>query len=109
MAHPRAKLTPFGRRLLVERVEVLGWTPAEAANSLGVTRPTVYKWLKRFREEGPAGLEDRSSRPHRSPPSPGSAIRAGDPAGPSADQARTPPPGRCPGSASIHVSTTAEN
>lgn len=67
MAHPRAKLTPFGRRLLVERVEVLGWTPAEAASSLGVTRPTVYKWLKRFREEGPAGLEDRSSRPHRSP------------------------------------------
>jgi transposase InsO family protein len=53
--------------LLVERIEVLGWTPAEAASSLGVTRPTAYKWLKRFREEGEVGLEDRSSRPHRCP------------------------------------------
>jgi len=67
MAHPRAKLTPFGRRLLVDRIEVLGWTPAEAASSLGVSRPTAYKWLKRFREEEEAGLEDRSSRPHRCP------------------------------------------
>ncbi|MGH2576665.1 MAG: IS481 family transposase [Actinomycetota bacterium] len=67
MAHPRARLTPFGRRLLVERVEVLGWTPAEAATSAGVSRSTAHKWIKRFREEGLAGLEDRSSRPHRSP------------------------------------------
>lgn len=67
MAHPRAKLTPFGRRVLVERIELLGWTPAEAASALGVTRATAYKWLKRFREEGPAGLEDRPSRPHRHP------------------------------------------
>lgn len=68
MAHPRAKLTPFGRRLLVERIELLGWTPAEAASSRGVTRATAYKWLKRFREEGPGVLEDRPSRPHRHPP-----------------------------------------
>jgi transposase InsO family protein len=27
----------------------------------------VYKWLKRFDDEGAAGLEDRSSRPHGSP------------------------------------------
>ncbi|MGH2577910.1 MAG: IS481 family transposase [Actinomycetota bacterium] len=67
MAHPRARLTPFGRRLLVERIEVLGWTPAEAATSAGVSRSTAYKWIKRFREEGSAGLEDRPSRPHRSP------------------------------------------
>jgi hypothetical protein len=26
---------------------------------------TVRKWLKRYREEGPSGLLDRSSRPHR--------------------------------------------
>ena len=32
---------------------------------MGVSRATVYKWLRRFREEGVAGLEDRSSRPHR--------------------------------------------
>jgi hypothetical protein len=27
----------------------------------------VYKWLRRFKLEGAAGLVDRSSRPHRSP------------------------------------------
>jgi transposase InsO family protein len=67
VAHPRARLTPFGRRLLVERIDVLGWTPAEAAKSAGVSRSTAYKWVTRFRQEGEAGLEDRSSRPHRSP------------------------------------------
>lgn len=65
MAHSRRKLTPFGRRLLVDRVETLGWSPAEAAKAAGVSRQTVYKWLRRFREEGETGLEDRSSRPHR--------------------------------------------
>lgn len=35
MAHPRAKLTEFGRRLIVERVLVLGWSPAQAAASTG--------------------------------------------------------------------------
>jgi len=28
---------------------------------------TCYKWLRRYRAEGPAGLADRSCRPHRSP------------------------------------------
>lgn len=33
----------------------------------GVGVRTAYKWLRRFREEGEAGLRDRSSRPNRSP------------------------------------------
>jgi transposase InsO family protein len=33
----------------------------------GVSRCTTYKWLRRWREEGLAGLEDRSSRPRRCP------------------------------------------
>jgi transposase len=37
------------------------------AEQLGVSRPTVDKWLHRYLEEGWAGLEDRSSRPHHSP------------------------------------------
>jgi transposase InsO family protein len=57
----------FGRQLLVMRVEQQGWTAAQAADALGVTRTTAYKWLARYRAEGVAGLEDRSSRPHRSP------------------------------------------
>jgi transposase InsO family protein len=44
-----------------------GWSPAVAAEAAGVSRATVYKWLRRFRDEGPAGLEDRSSAPHRRP------------------------------------------
>ena len=67
MAHPRARLTVDGRQLLVERVLVLGWSAAEVARQLGVSRATAYKWLRRYRDEGLAGLLDRSSRPHRSP------------------------------------------
>ena len=61
------KLTPFGRRLLVDRVLLEGWPAARAAESVGVSRQTAYRWVKRFREEGEAGLQDRSSRPHNSP------------------------------------------
>jgi transposase InsO family protein len=65
--HRTAKLTPFGRRLLVQRILVEGWSPAIAAETLGVSRATAYKWLRRYRAEGAAGLEDRSTRPIRRP------------------------------------------
>lgn len=66
MLHRTARLTPFGRRLLVERVLTEGWPAATAAEMLGVSRATAYKWLRRYRREGLAGLEDRSARPlHR--------------------------------------------
>ena len=67
MGHRRTKLTVFGRQLLVNRVEALGWPVAHAAAMQGVSRATAYKWLRRYRAEGEAGLLDRSSRPHRSP------------------------------------------
>lgn len=67
MLHRTAKLTPSGRRLLVDRVLVEGWSAATAAEMLGVSRATAYKWLRRYRTEGPAGLEDRSARPRRRP------------------------------------------
>jgi transposase InsO family protein len=67
MAHRNARLTQFGRLLLVQRILELGWPPAQAAESLGVSRATAYKWLGRYRAEGPAGLADRPSRPHRCP------------------------------------------
>jgi transposase InsO family protein len=60
-------LTVFGRQLLVDRVEVDGWTLARAAEAAGVSRQTATKWTRRYRQFGPAGLEDRSSRPQRSP------------------------------------------
>jgi len=67
VAHRRAKLTPYGRAVLVERVLVHGWSVGEAAKAASVSAATVYKWLRRFREEGPPGLEDRTSAPHRRP------------------------------------------
>ena len=33
----------------------------------GISRKTGYKWLKRYREQGHAGLRDQSRRPHTSP------------------------------------------
>jgi len=33
----------------------------------GVSPATGYKWIRRYREKGEAGLEDRSRRPERSP------------------------------------------
>jgi transposase InsO family protein len=66
VAHPRARLTVFGRQLLVTRVEA-GWPAAHVAEQLGISRATAYKWIRRHRTEGDAGLEDRSSRPRRSP------------------------------------------
>ncbi len=66
MAHPRARLTVFGRQLLIARVEA-GWPAAHVAEQLGISRATAYKWIRRHRSEGLAGLEDRSSRPRRSP------------------------------------------
>jgi hypothetical protein len=34
---------------------------------LGVSPATAYNWLARYRQHGPAGLADRSSRPRRCP------------------------------------------
>jgi transposase InsO family protein len=67
VAHRRAKLTPLGRSILVERVLVEGWSASAVAEAMGVSRATVYKWLRRFQAEGPAGLNDRTSAPHRRP------------------------------------------
>ena len=67
MAHRSARLTVFGRQLLVDRVLVLGKPVAMVAVELGISRTTAYKWLRRYRDEGESGLAERSSRPHRSP------------------------------------------
>ena len=67
MGHRRARLTPFGRYLLVTRILQDGWSVSAAAESLGVSRATAHKWLRRFREEGLQGLEGRGSAPHRRP------------------------------------------
>jgi transposase InsO family protein len=67
VAHPSARLTVFSRQLLVKRVVIDGWPTATVAEQLGISRATAYKWVRRYRADGLPGLEDRSSRPHRSP------------------------------------------
>jgi transposase InsO family protein len=44
-----------------------GWPAAHVAEQLGISRATAYKWVRRYRAEGDAGLLDRSSRPRQSP------------------------------------------
>jgi transposase InsO family protein len=66
MAHRNAKLTFHGRLLIVQRL-AQGHTQASLAAAMGISRSTVAKWAKRHREEGIAGLEDRSSKPGRCP------------------------------------------
>jgi len=67
MSHRNARLTPRGRQLLVERVRVQGMPVAHVARAMGVSRQCAHRWVRRFDEEGPAGLVDRSSRPQHSP------------------------------------------
>jgi transposase InsO family protein len=62
--HKNARLTPVGRGRIVRQVES-GQTPEAVAEAAGVCPRTVRKWVDRYRREGPAGLHDRSSRPHR--------------------------------------------
>ncbi|MFJ6102532.1 IS481 family transposase [Streptomyces sp. NPDC092359] len=66
MSHRNARLTVFGRRLLVERV-ASGRPVAHVAAEMGISRATAHKWVHRWRTEGEAGLHDRSSRPRHTP------------------------------------------
>src|ERR1700730_3174828 len=62
--HKNARLTPLGREWIVSQVES-GQMPEAVGLAAGVCPRTVRKWVERFRAEGLAGLQDRSSRPHR--------------------------------------------
>jgi len=62
--HKNARLTPLGRERMVVAMRS-GQTPEAAARAAGVCPRTARKWLKRFEAEGPDGLIDRSSRPHK--------------------------------------------
>ena len=42
-------------------------TITELCDLYGVSRKTGYKWIDRYLRQGPAGLEERSRRPRRSP------------------------------------------
>jgi transposase InsO family protein len=65
--HRNAPLTETGRLRLARCIVDHGWPVARAAERFQVARTTAKKWSDRYRELGPAGMADRSSRPHHSP------------------------------------------
>lgn len=62
-SHKNARLTMQGRKLLIERIAVMGLIAA--AEAAGISRQSAGKWLRRFQEGGQQALRDRSSRPQR--------------------------------------------
>ena len=63
--HQNARLTLRSRELLIRRVVEERYTLKQAAACFSVSAKTAAKWVRRYREQGPEGLRDRSSRPHR--------------------------------------------
>ena len=65
--HHHARLTIYSRELLAREVLEGRLSLREAAAERGLSRQSAAKWVRRYRQQGRAGLVDRSSRPHRSP------------------------------------------
>jgi transposase InsO family protein len=63
--HRNARTCPKSRLLLVERVLSLGWPVPTAAEAAGISERRARQWIKRYQDEGEAGLQDRSSAPRR--------------------------------------------
>jgi transposase InsO family protein len=64
--HSNARTCPNSRATIVEHVRAKAWNEDQAF-AMGVSVRTGFKWQRRFRQEGVAGLRDRSSRPHQIP------------------------------------------
>lgn len=61
MVHANAALTPRHRLRLARLIVEEGWPPSRAAEFFNVSWRTAAKWAQRYRQEGPAGMNDRSS------------------------------------------------
>jgi transposase InsO family protein len=66
-SHKNARLTYQRRLELVEDLTLRGLSASEAAAAHGVSAVTARKWLGRYLAGGEQGLQDKSSRPDRSP------------------------------------------
>jgi transposase InsO family protein len=67
VSHANAALTPRARLRLARLVVEQGWPVARAAERYDVSWPTAKRWADRYRQLGPDGMGDASSRPRRSP------------------------------------------
>jgi len=65
--HGNAKTSPHTRETMVRRVLEQAEPAKETAELFDVSVRTVYKWVRRYRQFGVAGLQDRNSRPLRCP------------------------------------------
>jgi transposase InsO family protein len=66
MSHRNARLTPVGRRIIIERV-LSGRPVAHVAKEMGISRTCAHRWISRYRAQGWDGLQDRSSKPKSCP------------------------------------------
>lgn len=64
MSHVNAALTPRHRLRLARLIVEDGWPSSRAAEFFNVTWRTADKWARRYRDEGVAGMNDRSSARH---------------------------------------------
>jgi transposase InsO family protein len=67
MPHRNAPLTETGRLRLAKCVVEDRWPLRRAAERFQVSVSTAQRWAARYRQHGPAGMSDRSSRPRTSP------------------------------------------
>ena len=63
--HKNARTTVWSREQMARQVMERGSTLAAAAAAANVSARTAAKWVRRYRQQGAAGLLDRSCRPHR--------------------------------------------
>lgn len=65
---PWSQTTPMHQRTLFIADHLRGThSVTELCAEYGIARKTAYKWIERYIRRGPAGLDDRSRRPLRSP------------------------------------------
>src|SRR6478735_822245 len=64
MSHVNAALTPKHRLRVARLIVEDGWPPSRAAEFFNVSWRTAAKWAQRYRDEGPAGMNERSSARH---------------------------------------------
>lgn len=62
----RARTIVEVREEVVSRVEQ-GLSVSDAARMYGLSRPTVYEWIRRYQQQGIEGLQDRSRAPLHCP------------------------------------------
>ncbi|SFN33804.1 helix-turn-helix domain-containing protein, partial [Mycetocola miduiensis] len=65
MSHANAALTPRQRLRVARLIIDQGWPVSQAAKAFNCSWPTANRWAERYAAMGEAGMQDRSSRPHR--------------------------------------------